>query len=103
MVINQIKKWTLWGTFSMVILKVSFTHSGKINGYMFGDYYYIVENHNKGLEDENGFKVRGIYFTCDQTLNENFEVRFRLDMNSAGDFSCQTKLEPFVKKIYLKW
>ena len=76
---------------------------GKISGYMFGDYYYMASSHNEALEDANGFWFRRIYFTYDQALNEDFEVRFRLEMNSAGDFTSKTNLEPFVKDAYLKW
>jgi hypothetical protein len=75
----------------------------KISGYMFGDFYYVAANHNKDLQDQNGFWFRRIYFTYDQALSENFDIRFRIEMNSAGDFTTKTKLNPFVKDAYLKW
>ncbi len=76
---------------------------GKISGYMFGDYYYVASNHEKDIEDQNGFWFRRIYLTYDQGLEENFSTRLRLEMNSAGDFTSRDKLEPVVKDAYLKW
>lgn len=76
---------------------------GKISGYMFGDYYYVASNHDEDLENQNGFWFRRIYLTYDQGLEENFSVRLRLEMNSAGDFTSKDKLEPVVKDAYLKW
>ncbi len=76
---------------------------GKIKGYMFGDYYYVLKNHDSSIEESNGFWFRRIYFTYDHTLNNEFSVRFRLEMNSPGDFSKSSKLESAVKDAYLKW
>lgn len=76
---------------------------GKISGYMFGDYYYVAANHDEVREGKNGFWFRRIYFTYDHGLSENFSIRFRIEMNSAGNFTSNNKLEPFVKDAYLKW
>lgn len=76
---------------------------GKIKGYMFGDYYYVLKNHDSSIEESNGFWFRRIYFTYDHTLDDEFSVRFRLEMNSPGDFSRSSKLQPFLKDGYLKW
>ncbi|MCH7677823.1 hypothetical protein IID10_00470 [candidate division KSB1 bacterium] len=76
---------------------------GKIKGLMFGDYYYVLNNHDSSLEESNGFWFRRIYFTYDHTLDDEFSVRFRLEMNGPGDFSSRAKLEPVVKDAYLKW
>ncbi|MFQ5708349.1 MAG: hypothetical protein ACE5HO_12910 [bacterium] len=82
---------------------VAQAQTGKFSGYMFGDYYYVVNNHDDPLEGRNGFWFRRIYFTYDQGLGEEFSVRFRLEMKNAGDFAKKSKLEPFVKDGYLKW
>ncbi len=76
---------------------------GKISGYMFGDYYYMAANHDADVEGANGFWLRRIYLTYDRALDKQFAVRFRLEMNSAGDFSSKSKLTPVVKDAYLKW
>ncbi|MFQ5650809.1 MAG: hypothetical protein ACE5IY_12775 [bacterium] len=76
---------------------------GNIKGYMFGDYYYMAGNHNKEIEDANGFWLRRIYLTYDKGLSEAFAIRLRFEMNSAGDFASKDKLTPVVKDAYLKW
>jgi len=75
----------------------------KISGLLFGDYYWVASNHNPGLEDRNGFWVRRSYLTFDKPLGESLDMRLRFEMNSAGDFTSRSKLEPFVKDAYLRW
>ncbi len=91
--------------FSTLLLTVTgaFAGEGKLKGYMFGDYYYVAKNHDSELEDKNGFWFRRIYFTYDNKLSDEWSVRFRLEMNSAGDFTSKTKLEPFAKDAYVQW
>ena len=74
---------------------------GKISGYMFGDYYYVLKNHDESLKDQNGFWFRRIYFTYDYNYNENLFLRFRLELNSPGDFKTKDKIKPFVKDAFL--
>ena len=75
----------------------------KLSGLVYSDYFFVINNHNENLEGENGFWVRRIYFTDNIKLSENFSGRLRLEMNSPGDFSTNTKMEPVVKDIYLNW
>jgi hypothetical protein len=74
---------------------------GKFSGLMFGDYYYAFKNHDATVKDNNGFWFRRIYFTYDNTLTDKIAMRFRLEMNSPGDFKTSTTLIPFVKDAYL--
>jgi hypothetical protein len=76
---------------------------GKFSGYMFGDLYYVSSNHDPSIEGRNGFWFRRIYFTYDQGLSEQFAVRFRLEMNSDGNFTSASNLQPYIKDAYLKW
>jgi len=78
---------------------------GKLSGYMFGDYYYILANHNEELADKdmNGFQFRRIYFTYDKAITDSFSSRLRLEMANAGDFETKAKMTPVVKDAYLKW
>lgn len=75
----------------------------RITGYMFGDFYWVARSHDQALEGRNGFWFRRIYFTYDHALGGSFSTRFRLELNSAGDFKSNTKLTPFVKDAYLRW
>jgi hypothetical protein len=74
---------------------------GKFSGLMFGDYYYAVKNHDAAVADNNGFWFRRIYLTYDNTLTDKIAMRFRLEMNSPGDFKTAATLIPFVKDAYL--
>lgn len=75
----------------------------KISGYMFGD-YYLVPNHRKStIEGQNGFWFRRIYLTYDHTWTKALSTRFRLEMNSPGNFSTKASLTPYVKDAYLKY
>ncbi len=74
---------------------------GKFSGWMFGDYYYAVTHHDEAVEGNNGFWLRRIYFTYDNTLSDKIAMRFRLEMNSPGDFKTSSTLVPFVKDAYL--
>ena len=82
----------------------------KIKGYMFGEYYYVL-NHNSGdiedggIEDRNGFWFRRIYFTADSQLADNIKARLRFEMNSPGKlpFDSSDKLSAYVKDAYLSY
>jgi hypothetical protein len=74
---------------------------GKFSGLMFGDYYYAVAHHDKAVEGNNGFWLRRVYFTYDNALSDKYAMRFRLEMNSPGDFKTSSTLIPFVKDAYL--
>jgi len=77
--------------------------SHKLSGYMFGDYYYVVQNHESLYEGQNGFWFRRIYLTYDHAISNGFSARLRFEMNSP-DFTKESKsLTPFVKDAYLKW
>jgi|Deesub1362A_J573_1020465.scaffolds.fasta_scaffold00006_331 hypothetical protein len=75
----------------------------KLSGYMFGDYYYVVANHDSTYEGQNGFWFRRIYFTYDHAISGEFSARLRLEMASSDFTKASGKLTPFVKDAYLKW
>ncbi len=75
----------------------------KISGLMYGDYYYVFKNHDTASENSNGFWFRRIYFTYDNALSEGIAMRFRLQMNSPGDFKTSTAMIPSVKDAYLSF
>jgi hypothetical protein len=87
--------------FIFLLLPLFTFSQGKFSGYMFGDYYYFVMDHKKELEDQNGFWFRRIYFTYDYKISEKFFTRFRLELNSPGDFKTKDNLKPYLKDAYL--
>ena len=84
--------------------------SGKFSGLMFGDYYWYYERHQDQIsstdptviEGQHGLWFRRIYFTYDFSFNESLTTRFRLEVNSNGDFAGGD-LVPYVKDAYLRW
>ena len=84
--------------------------SHKFSGLMFGDYYWYYQWHRDQISDtnptsvegQNGFWFRRLYFTYDYNYNAKFTTRFRLEMNSNGDFTGGD-LVPYVKDAYVKW
>ena len=77
--------------------------SVKVSGYLFGDAYAVLENHDPDVQDQYGFWVRRAYLTVDSKLDEEWSARLRFEVNSPGDFETNSKLEPFVKDAYLAW
>ena len=57
---------------------------GKFSGYMFGDYYYNVQQRDTTKKDLNGFQFRRIYFTYDYAISPKFDSRFRLEADQAA-------------------
>lgn len=76
---------------------------GKFSGYMFGDFYYNISNNNSNLKSQNGFWFRRIYFTYDYRISDSWSTRFRLEMNSPGDFKSSDTLKPYIKDAYLSY
>jgi hypothetical protein len=87
--------------FVMALTASGLLGEGKFSGLMFGDYYYVLGHHDEAIESNNGFWLRRIYFTYDNALTERTAMRFRLEMNSPGDFKTASTLVPFVKDAYL--
>ena len=96
----------IWLTLVSIVLASQVTVAGetKFSGIAFGDYFYIAANHADSLEGQNGFWIRRLYFTVDQTIAPQWDMRFRLEASSPGDFSgSATSMTPFVKDAYLRW
>ena len=78
---------------------------GKIKGYMFGDYYYVLaadETDTKRPPKRNAFQFRRLYLTYQSDIATDFAIRLRLEAKDAG-FAQGSKMEPFVKHGYLQW
>ena len=89
-------------TFLLIISGVSTAGVSKINGFMFGDYFYNVANHDPSEENFNGFQFRRIYFTFENNLNPDIKVRLRLEAETEKTTSSSL-ISPFVKDAYLEW
>jgi hypothetical protein len=83
--------------------QISTGDKGTLGGLVFGDYYWMAQNHDPELEGENGFWFRRIYLTYDHQISEAFSGRLRLEMNSEGDFTTDASLNPEVNDAWLQW
>lgn len=83
--------------------QVQVGEKAKLSGLLFGDYFWMAENHDPDLEGENGFWIRRIYLTYDRELSDSFSARVRLEMSGEGDFVSSAKMRPVVKDAYLEW
>jgi hypothetical protein len=72
------------------------------SGLMFGDYYYIAQNHRASIEKQHGFWMRRVFFTFDHGFSKSVTARVRLEMNSPGDFTSRSTLTPYVKDAYIR-
>jgi hypothetical protein len=100
------KQISLWVFAILLYIGNSYAleNKNKFSGYMFGDYYGVISNHDSTINGSNGFRFRRIYFTFDRDLSSDFSVRLRFEMNSRGNFTSNTKfLALYVKDAYLKW
>ena len=102
------KGYLRWGILALMCLllgspSVLWGSEGKISGYFFGDYYYVLKSHNAELEERNGFQYRRVYFNYDRGLSDSFSVRFRFEMNGAAFPTDRQKINPYLKNGYLRW
>ena len=75
----------------------------KISGLAFGDFYWMAANHDESLKNNNGFWFRRLYLTFDKAMTDRLDMRLRFEMNSAGDFTSDLRLEPFAKDAWVRW
>jgi len=84
--------------------------AGKFSGLMFGDYYWYYERHQDEISStdptvikgQHGLWFRRIYFAYDYSFTKSLTTRFRLEVNSNGDF-VGGDLVPYLKDAYLRW
>lgn len=77
---------------------------GRFSGYVFGDYYYFLQDHDRTFDDgQNGLWFRRVYLTYDRDLGAAWTTRLRLEFNSPSLQETQDRLRPYLKDVYLKW
>ena len=76
--------------------------SGKVNGLVFGDYYWLSDHHDPKLDGQQGFWLRRAYLGYDHAFSDALSARLRLEMNSNGQLEGGD-LVPYVKDAYVTW
>lgn len=103
---KTVKHVQMYVTVMAALLASSLTlnaQSPRFSGQVYSDYYHVVSSNVDDLAGQNGLWFRRIYLTMDQSVNENWSTRLRMEMAQPGDFKTKSKMEPFVKDAYLKW
>lgn len=85
---------------------------GKVHGYVFGDYYYVVgadtaKNRGSGQysstpKDFQAFQLRRLFLFYDHTISEKFFAQFLLEGNDKI-FEPGGRHGIFIKTAYLEW
>jgi hypothetical protein len=86
--------------------------AGKVHGYVFGDYYYVVgadtaANRGSGQysstpKDMQAFQLRRLFLFYDHTISEKFFAQFLLEGNDKI-FEPGGRHGIFIKTAYLEW
>lgn len=74
-----------------------------IHGEIFSEYYFVYRHSNGIFQGNNGFWFRRINLYYDQVISPSLFFRFRIETSSAGDFSSDALLVPFIKDAFLGW
>ncbi len=74
----------------------------KLNGEVFGDLYYFVENETAANEGESGFLIRRGTLTYDYLHNKTFRSRFRIEADQSA-LTASNRLLVYIKDAYLLW
>lgn len=75
----------------------------KIHGLMFGDYYYLAQDHLPSQNNMQAFEYRRIYLTADYDIAPNFHARMRLESDPTGSNLGNGKLSTWVKDAFIDW
>ncbi|MDZ7339557.1 MAG: hypothetical protein ONB30_13600 [candidate division KSB1 bacterium] len=98
----RLRTLPFWLASLLMAAVVTAQTTSKIDGVIFGDYYYNLKNHSSAEKDRNAFAFRRIYFTFENNITDAIKVRFRLESESEK-FGTEKKINPFVKHAFLQW
>lgn len=91
-----------WGC--MVLGPLPSHAQGKLSAWVFGDYYGYASSADSTRENENGFWFRLINVAWDQTIDESFSTRIRLETGSPGTFTGPAAImQIYAKDAWIKW
>ncbi|MFH2108603.1 MAG: hypothetical protein ABII93_08040 [Chrysiogenia bacterium] len=97
------KRSILFTLLALLLLGAAQLPAG-ISAYAFGDYYFVLNQHNADLEDQNGLWLRRVYITYDSDISDKLKARARLELSSAGNFSTSAStLVPVLKDAYIAY
>ena len=74
-----------------------------ISGLFFGDVYAVLSHHDPEVEGANGIQNRRMYLNVNTRFNSSWDARVRFEAASPGDFTSSSKMEPFLKDLWVRW
>jgi hypothetical protein len=74
-----------------------------VGGLLFGDAWAVAAHHDPEIDGLSGFWLRRGYLTFDVDVATKWSARFRLEVNSPGDFESSARMTPFVKDAWVAW
>jgi hypothetical protein len=80
-----------------------FAGEGKFSGELFGDVYWIADNHDSALVDMNGTWMRRMNLTYDYKFDESLSSRVRFEAASPGDFTSNATMLTYMKDVWIKY
>jgi hypothetical protein len=76
--------------------------TSKIDGVLYADYFYNMQNSVAAEKNKNAFQFRRIYFTYENNITMDIKIRFRLESES-NSYGSTAKINPFIKHAYMEW
>ena len=76
---------------------------GKFSGELFGDVYWVADNHDSALVDMNGTWMRRMNLSYDYKFDENVSSRVRFEAASPGDFASNATMISYMKDVWIKY
>ncbi|MCP5109104.1 MAG: hypothetical protein GY950_37325, partial [bacterium] len=86
----------------VIMLFTQYGFGDSIKGYMVPEYYYVGSHHSgeDGLQGQNGFWFRRLYFGYNTNLGDGWSARLRFEMTSPA--FGEGKMVPSVKNAHIK-
>ena len=75
----------------------------KFSGLMFGDYYYLAQDHVPSQNNMQAFEYRRIYLTAHYNITNDFWARMRLESDPTASNLGNGKLSTWVKDAFIDW
>ena len=81
----------------------AFAGEGKLSGEAFGDWYWVVADHDSAIEDVNGLWLRRANLSYDYKWDDSFSGRVRVEAMTPGDFESDDIMFTFIKDAWVKY
>ncbi len=88
---------------ALLLPAYAFAGEGKFSGEVFGDVYWVADNHDSALVDLNGTWMRRMNLSYDYKFDEKVSSRVRFEAASPGDFTSTATMTTYMKDLWIKY